>query len=229
MAIIKRYAAIVTDIKQHVDGVYTLEIGSIEKPFKYEPGQFLHLTIDDYDPSGQWPESRCFSIQSNQSEKNLRITYSVKGKYTQKMQKLLTIGSGVWVKMPYGDLFTREHNKENTVFVAGGTGLTPFLSLFNDSSFSNYKNPVLFAGFKDRTMNFYHQEIGRAKEINHSFITKFVYEVENGLINLSDVLNIADPESTYFISGPPPMIKSFKESLKNSGIPLLQIQTDDWS
>ncbi|MDO9340155.1 MAG: hypothetical protein Q7T72_06460, partial [Bacteroidales bacterium] len=65
---IKKYPAQVLAIHNHIAGVYTLELKSLGKPFKYAPGQFLHLAIDEYDPSGQWPESRCFSMQSNPDE-----------------------------------------------------------------------------------------------------------------------------------------------------------------
>lgn len=228
MAIVKKYPAVVVALYNNVKGVYTLELETLGKPFKYVPGQFLHLAVDEYDPTVQWPDSRCFSIQSNPSEKNIKITYSVKGKYTRRMEKTLQKGCVVWLKLPYGDLFTREHNKKNTVFISGGTGITPFLSLFTDSSFADYNYPILFAGFADRTMNLYCCEIERAKVINPTFFFDYVYEAEKGYINLDDVLNKADLESTYYISGPPFMIKSFKESLLKNGVSLCQILTDDW-
>jgi NAD(P)H-flavin reductase len=228
MAIVKKYPAKVVTINNCVKGVYTLELESLDKPFKYEPGQFMHLTVDEYDAVGQWPDSRCFSIQSNPNEKNIKITYSVKGKYTTKMEQELKIGRMVWLKLPYGDLFTREHNRDNTVFLAGGTGITPFLSLFNDLSFANYNHPILYAGFRDKSLNFYFHEIEKAKEINPSLFFSFVYEVEIGLINLNEVLKKATNTSTFFISGPPLMIKSFKDSLSKSGIIPSRILTDDW-
>jgi len=137
MAIVKKYPAKIVNIKNHIEGVYTLEIESLGKSFKYEPGQFLHLAMDEYDPSGQWPESRCFSMQSAPGQPLLRITYAVKGKFTSRMEKQLQPGSEITLKLPYGDMFIKPHNKNNTVFIAGGTGITPFLSLFTDDSIRN--------------------------------------------------------------------------------------------
>jgi len=52
-------------ITDHGDHVYTADL-SPERPLpRFKPGQFLHLTLDDYDPSGFWPESRVFSIASS--------------------------------------------------------------------------------------------------------------------------------------------------------------------
>ena len=64
MAIIKKYPAIVEDIRHLLPDIYTATFSS-DKRFKYKPGQFLHLALDEYDPSQAWPESRCFSMQSS--------------------------------------------------------------------------------------------------------------------------------------------------------------------
>ena len=74
---IKKYPAQVVAIHNPIEGVYTLELESMGKPFKYDVGQFLHLAIDEYDPSGQWPESRCFSIQTSPSEETIKITVAI--------------------------------------------------------------------------------------------------------------------------------------------------------
>src|SRR5450759_4335692 len=110
MAIVKKYSARVVAILNQIEGVYTLELESLGKPFKYDPGQFLHLALDpDYDGSGQWPESRCFSMQSNPKEENIKLTYAVKGKFTKQMVEQLKVGSEVWLKLPYGDPVSYTH------------------------------------------------------------------------------------------------------------------------
>ena len=65
MAIVKKYLAEVVHIENKVEGTYTVEFKSLSGPFKYLSGQFLHLALDEYDPSSGWPESRCFSMQSS--------------------------------------------------------------------------------------------------------------------------------------------------------------------
>ena len=127
----KKYKSIVVSILNPFSGIYTVEFASERGNYKYLPGQFLHIALDeDYDGSSQWPDSRCFSMQSNPIEETIKITYAVKGVFTHQMEQQLMVGSEVWLKLPYGDLFTQPHNKTNTVFIAGGTGITPFLSLF---------------------------------------------------------------------------------------------------
>ena len=215
-------------ILNRINGVYTIEFETLDKPFKYESGQFLHLALDQYDASEQWPESRCFSMQSSPNEDNIRITYSAKGQFTKRMQKELKLGKQVTLKLPYGDLFSKDHNKLNTVFISGGTGITAYLSLFTNTSFTSYSKPILYAGFSDKKFNIYLCEIEIAKKINKSLEIQFVYENNDGMLNIEKIYLQSDKESSFFISGPPKMIHAFKTYLLNHGISTNQIKTDDW-
>jgi ferredoxin-NADP reductase len=140
------------------------------------------------------------------------------------MSEELKLGSEVWLKLPYGDLFTQPHNKTNTVFIAGGTGITPFLSLFTHESFKNYKNPKIYLGFKSLVYNIYDNELKLIRNID----PKIFYEDIDGMLNIDQIFNENGISSDYYISGPPIMIKSFKRLLLLNGVPDSQIFTDDW-
>jgi len=221
----KKYHSKIVTVKNQFDSIYTLEFESLAGKYKFHPGQFLHLAIDsDYDGAGQWPDSRCFSMQSNPKNPTIRITYAVKGKFTTAMEKTLHIESEVWLKLPYGDLFTQFHKKENTVFIAGGTGITPFLSLFTHESFAEYKNPRIYLGFKTRMFNIYHDEL-------RDIISKdpvIFYEDSDGPLDIDLIFRENGTDCSYFISGPPVMIKIFRKVLIVSGVPSSQVLTDEW-
>jgi ferredoxin-NADP reductase len=221
----KKYHSRVKSVLNPIEGIYTLEFESLEGRFKYNPGQFLHLSIDqEYDGTGQWPESRCFSMQSNPDEGTLKITFSVKGKFTLAMKEQLKIGSLLWLKLPYGSLFSQEHNKVNTVFIAGGTGITPFLSLFTHSLFTQYLNSSIYLGFRNKAVNIYSDDLEKVKE----HIKKIYYEDIDGFINIDQILLENQEACDFFISGPPSMIASFRDKLEKSKVSPLRIFTDDW-
>jgi len=228
MAIVKKYLAEVISIEKPFKQLYTVKMRAIDSVFKYSPGQFLHLALDEYDPSSGWPESRCFSMQSNSKDEFIKITYAVKGAFTKRMENELNIGSMVTLKLPYGDLFSQDHSQVNTIFIAGGTGITPFLSLFNDASFVNYSNPILYAGFREQKLNIYSDEINLAKNNNSSLIVNCIYQDKKGILNIAKILKSNDINRTFFISGPPVMIKNFKNYLIENGVFYNQIKTDDW-
>jgi len=221
----KKYKSELISIINPFEGIYTLEFKSLNGKYKYHPGQFLHIALDEeYDGSSQWPDSRCFSMQSNPHEETIRITYSVKGAFTKQMEKTLKTGSEVWLKLPYGDLFTQPHDKTNTVFIAGGTGITPFLSLFTHESFNEYINPKIYLGFRSKEFNIYSGEINSLG----SCIPKIYNQDIDGVIDIQKIFNENGIESNYFISGPPAMIKAFKNTLSGKGVPANKILTDDW-
>ena len=225
----KKYKSKIISIENLIEGVYTLEFAADRGKYKYLPGQFLHLAIEEeYDGIGQWPDSRCFSMQSHPDQEAIKITYAVKGSFTRQMEATLKTGSKVWLKLPYGDLFTQKHRKENTVFIAGGTGITPFLSLFSGKSFKDYDHPVLYAGFRNEQLNIYTDELKVAQVNNRNFEINFTYEGVEGLLDINKILGKSDKKSSFFISGPPIMIKLFKKELINSGIHENQILTDEW-
>lgn len=221
----KKYKSKLVALSSPFKDIYTLEFKSLITKYKYYPGQFLHIALDpDYDGASQWPESRCFSMQSNPDQENIKITYAIKGQFTRRMEELLHIGTEVWLKLPYGDLFTQPHEKVNTVFIAGGTGITPFLSLFTHNSFKEYSNPRIYLGFKSISYNIYMEELNSVKLC----YPKIYYENIEGLIDINNIFSENGNKSYYFISGPPVMIKLFKQVLIGKGVPEIQVLTDDW-
>lgn len=224
--IIKKYKVKVEKIENPIEDIFSLTFSSDEK-FKYLPGQFLHLALDDYDGIGQWPDSRCFSMQSNPDEELLKITYAVKGKFTNRMKNELHEGKEIWLKLPYGDIFQRGHNKNNCVFIAGGTGITPFLSLFNSDEFCFYINPKIYLGFRSKEYNIYEKELSEICN-NSKTLINIVYQNLDGILNINSILEENSVHSTYFISGPPIMIKNFKKYLIESGVSENKVITDDW-
>jgi NAD(P)H-flavin reductase len=57
---------------------------------------------------------------------------------------------------------------------------------------------------------------------------KIYYENIEGLIDINNIFSENGNKSYYFISGPPVMIKSFKQVLIAKGVPKIQVLTDEW-
>lgn len=247
MAVVKKYKAKVEQIINPLPDIYTVTFSS-DKKFQYKAGQFLHLALDEYDGVGQWPESRCFSMQSSPNAEAIKITYAVKGNFTNRMKNELHEGKEIWLKLPYGDLFSQPHNKVDTVFIAGGTGITPFLSLFTHVSFNEYINPRIYLGFRSKEYNIYQDELNfvklrserekkllgetlsmhREPQNNPLSISKIFYQDIDGIIDIKTIFSENGTNSDYFISGPPIMIKNFKNYLIQNNVPEQNMLTDEW-
>lgn len=226
--IVKKYRSEVVSVENPVAGIRTVALRPLEKAYKYNPGQFLHLALDEYDPAGPWPESRCFSMQSSPDEELIKITFAAKGKFTERMALELAAGKVIHVKLPYGDLFQGEQEGKKSVFVAGGTGITPFLSLFTSRAFAAYPEPRLYLGVRDLSHHLYAADLEKARTVNPSFGFTLLNEEKEGRLDIRNILKENGPAAVYFISGPPVMIKNFKNSLAADGVPAENIRTDDW-
>ena len=90
MAVVQKVRCTVERVVAHGEQVFTVTLRPERSVPRFRPGQFLHLTLDEYDPSGFWPESRVFSIASSPIHRDqVQISYAVKGRYTARMAQEL--------------------------------------------------------------------------------------------------------------------------------------------
>jgi ferredoxin-NADP reductase len=230
MAIVRKHRSQVVEVRRLLPEVSLVRFEAQDRPFQYQAGQFLHLALDPYDPARPWPESRCFSILTPPApgQRQLGIAYAVKGAFTQRMSAELAPGRQVWLKLPYGDLLADDWSTRTCVFVAGGTGVTPFLSLFGMPAFGRFDRACLYLGIRNAGFDVFAEELTQARERNPSFVVEVVREDTQGLIPIEQIGRRHGGEAVYFLSGPAAMIRAFRARLLALGIPPEQVRSDDW-
>jgi NAD(P)H-flavin reductase len=230
----------IEQITDHGERVYTVDLVPERRIPIFKPGQFLHLALDTYDPSGFWPESRVFSIASSPSQReHLRITYSVQGRFTARMEEELAEDNFVWIKLPYGDFVVQAVS--DVVMFAGGTGITAFTA-FLDSLTPEFPYRIYLAyGARDSNLLIYRELIQmRASKVpqlrpyyfveHDSIGSSVVRPVIAGRLSVAAMWpRIEKPEAaTYYVSGPPLMLKVVSRDLMDHGIVVDAIRTDAW-
>jgi NAD(P)H-flavin reductase len=226
----------VEHIVDHGEHVYTVELRPERPAPRFRPGQFLHLALDEYDPSGFWPDSRVFSIASAPAQRDrLRITYSVRGRFTARMEQELAEDGWVWIKMPYGEFIIEDTS--DIVLFAGGTGITAFTA-FLDGLTPAFRHTVVVAyGARSAELLIYRDALtARAALIPALRICYFVERGEPspntavGRLSVAAIWpRIAAPgQATYYLSGPPIMLKTLAGDLHNRGIADGAIRIDAW-
>jgi len=247
MSLARKIRCTVESIANHGGGVYTVTLAPAGIFPAFRPGQFAHLTVDDYDPSSFWPESRVFSIASSPHErKRLRFCYSVKGRYTTKMEQRLKAGGEVWVKMPYGEFFIDD--SFDAVLFAGGTGVSAFTAFIEALTPSAPKSVWLVFGARNPSLLLFREMIeGQlVKVVNFHLIyfteentSNLASEIANlsrspvclpGRISLDPVLRHVPMSGAkvYYLSGPPIMLNMLSTGLRQLGVPAENIRTDAW-
>jgi len=240
----QKLECVVERIADHGERVYTLDLRPDRPVPRFRAGQFLHLALDPYDPTGFWPESRVFSIASSPEDRGaVRITYAVHGQFTERMASEIEEGSRVWIKMPYGDFVI--DSPGDVVLFAGGTGVSAFTAFLEAlSPAADGRSYVLGYGARTAPLLIYKEAVDRcAARVPALDVTYFV---ETGPIPSSRIGDAArwlpgrvsvdalwtqlprPAESHFYISGPPAMLKAIAADLRARSVAPEAIHIDAW-
>ena len=245
MPVVQKLRCQVETVLDYGDHVYTVELRPERPAPKFLPGQFLHLALDEYDPSSFWPESRVFSIASSQAQRDrLRISYSVRGRFTARMEREIRQGRWVWVKLPYGEFVIQDQS--DVVMFAGGTGITAFTSFLHGLT-PQFRHRVYLAyGARRRSLLIYRDLVQEKSRVIPQFQGfYFIEEASEGSSSPGEadprgerigILSVAAiwpkiqaPErALHYVSGPPSMLKAVSQDLGHRGVCLKSIRIDAW-
>ena len=206
-----------------------------DRPLAYEPGQFLFVNFrepfNEQFPPFLRNQFHPFSITSAPSEQRLRLTVKAVGDYTSAL-RTLEPGAEAVVEGAYGSFSSRDLPNRRQIWIAGGIGVTPFLSMARslngnvsapDVDFYYCVEHVPEAHFLDEI-----RAIGR--ELDHfrvvlvprdtdGFLTAERIATENEDLASSDIL----------ICGPPAMIDSLRSQLTARGVPKSRIHAEEFA
>jgi ferredoxin-NADP reductase len=242
MAFPIHFSASVKSIDRHNSDLATFVLAPTGRLPKFKPGQFVHLTLEPYDPSTHWPESRAFSVASAPSNKSeLRLTIGRQGAYTSRILDEVAEGRTLALKGPYGELVVAPTSpSDEVVLIAGGTGVTPFCSYLEEASLApeRHTNPIhLFYAVRRPSAFIYRSLVEACAQKLSNLKTHFFAEESPdsetipGRLNLDQILSrLPKPQSAlFYLSGPQAMIKSFSEALvQTHGIPPHRVIIDAW-
>lgn len=240
-----RFPATVEQVIRHTPDVVTYRLHADKRLPRFTPGQFIHLTIESFNPASFWPESRVFSVANAVADRRtVELTISRQGAYTSKILDQLQQGDQVWAKGPYGEFtIDASHGYRRTTLIAGGTGITPFCA-FMDAALNEGALPVeqttLHYGAQTPGLLIYRELAARCAAHVSGFHVHYYAEqdtdetdtaVRRGCIDLTTIMAEAgDPESTaFYLSGPKIMIQTLQQQLVDQyGLSLQQVFIDAW-
>jgi predicted ferric reductase len=101
-----------------------IQLAPESRPLRHRPGQFAFVKIMRPGISEPHP----FSIASSPDADQLRFVVRDLGDWSAHLSTVLTVGDEVRVEGPYGRFQPVPRVARETIWVAGGVGITPFLS-----------------------------------------------------------------------------------------------------
>jgi len=219
----------VVEVKKESEGIYSLYFKG--KPLHYKPGQFMHLRLLW---NGLLSSSHPFTISSSPTWKLISITVKEAGDFTSTI-KDTKAGDKAFIDAPYGVFSFLNSDAGELVFLAGGIGITPFMSMLRYLADKKIKKKVtLFWSNRSEKNLCFQDELERLEKIIDGLEIVLVmsgqedWAGEKGRINI-ELIKKYLPQlqgRNYFICGPPPMSKSVIEELKKMNIPTQKIHRE---
>jgi predicted ferric reductase len=209
-------------------GITDLALTPLGRPMHFVPGQFAMLFLEGRNGWRRHP----FTISGAPHDEVLHFTIKALGDATGALQSLVRPGMPAVVGGPHGR-FDRSRGTDRQVWIAGGIGVTPFLSWLRsldrhplparvDFFYSTY-GPAPFAA-----------EISAIAAAHDDLHVHLHDSATGGYLTADAVLAAAgagDPrELSIFLCGPGPMVGTFVRRFRAAGVRSRHIHREhfDW-
>jgi ferredoxin-NADP reductase len=215
-----------------------------ERPrnFLFRAGQSIDLTLLGTRADGSDCLTHTFSIASSPFVEEILVATRIRDSAFKQALSILPLGAHVNLSGPMGS-FTLHHNASKpAVFLAGGIGVAPFLSMLFSAAVDKARhNIVLFyanryledAAFMDALWDL------ESSNTNFRFVPTFTrvdgtsrgWQGEIGHIRpkmlSKHVSNLRGP--IFYIAGPPAMVAGMRRMLVDAGVDEDDIRTEEFA
>jgi ferredoxin-NADP reductase len=215
-----------------------------EKPsrFDFKPGQSADLTLSNPPETDAEGNTRTFSIASPPFENQLMFTTRMRDTAFKRSLKKVTLGTEVKIDPPMGSFTLHKNSAKAAVFLAGGIGITPFLSIVRQADHDRlpHKLHLFYSNWRPEDAPFI-DVLQMLERTNPNFqlvctMTKMSkskkeWKGETDLINQEmlsrHLTNLQGP--IYYIAGPPAMVAGVRKMLVAANVDEDDIRTEDFA
>ena len=197
------------------------------KKVNFKAGQFIYASFKKH----HLREPHPFTVSSSPKEDTLRLTIKASGDWTRYLQKNLESGTTAAVLGGFG-MFDYKDGGPEQIWIAGGIGVTPFLSWIRDLNGKLDTDVDFFYGVRGEADALFWDEFKAADETHNNFRSHLQYSSKDGQLSPEDIAemsqgNIADKH--IYLCGPANMTEGFAHSFKKMGVPAGQIHYEEFN
>ena len=188
------YELTVTRVEQHGDACISVEM---DAPFQWEAGQFVRVTQPGTD------DERCYSISRTTAPLRIAVKRVHGGQVSNWLNDHVRPGSRLSISAPSGS-FTLRPGVAPIVLIAGGSGITPILSLAQ-AGLSSGRPVTLFYASRSKADEIYREDIDALMQ-DPKFSVERHYDAERGYPTVEQLSAYAQGEADFYLCGPAPLI-----------------------
>jgi predicted ferric reductase len=195
---------------------------------KQRAGQFLFVRFPgDKDLN----ESHPFTISSTPSEEVLRITIKACGDFTRHLFGRLQAGAEAIVEGAYG-MFNYKTGGRKQIWIAGGIGLTPFLSFLRDMDGNLNHEVDFYYTVRHREEALFLDEVEAAAKKNPRLKAHVRFSATGGSLTIEEILeNLGGDVHGHhvYMCGPLPMVQAFENKFLALGVPRENLHYEEFN
>lgn len=223
----KKYPYVVERASKLNGNTLELTLKAQKEKLQYRSGQFLFI---GFSGDKKLKESHPFTISSSPRKEEIKLTVKASGDFTQYMQTHIQTGMEARVEGGYG-MFNYRAGSREQLWIAGGIGLTPFLSWIRDFDSQNGYSIDFFYSVRGLEEILYEDEIRQAAEQNKNFKAHFISTNLEGKLTAEKIIAASGPVSgkDIYICGPFPMTMALKKGFVAAGAGARQIHYEEFN
>ena len=226
----KKYLPYTVEAVRHPNGSSTeVTLRAKKNPIrKQRAGQFLFVRFPG---EKALDESHPFTISSAPSEEVLRLTIKASGDFTRHLFGKLDAGAEATVEGAYG-LFNYKTGGPRQIWIAGGIGLTPFLSFLRDMDRNLDQDVDLYYTVRHPEEALFLDEIIAAASANPRLKVHVRFSASDGSLTVEEMVENAGGDlrnHDIYLCGPLPMVQAFTRKFKALNVPDKQIHFEEFN
>jgi predicted ferric reductase len=195
---------------------------------KQRAGQFLFVRFPG---DKALNESHPFTISSAPAEDVLRLTIKASGNFTRDLFAKLQEGTDAVIEGAYG-MFDYRTGGQKQIWLAGGIGVTPFLSFIRDMNGNLVHDIDFYYTVRHPDEALFVDEIKAAAEKNPRLNPYIRYSATEGSLTIDHILKNASgniKDFHVYMCGPLPMIQAFEKKFVELGLLKNQIHFEEFN
>lgn len=199
----------------------------VENKFTFKAGQYVTLQLPQLSHLPIRDQVRDFSISTSPDELPLfTIAYRDSESIFKKALASMGPGDQIIIDGPKG-VFTLPLSETQVVFVAGGVGITPFMSMIRYLSQHKIETvPILIYYNRDRESAAYVEHL---EEFNDNDIINLYNIFEPLTIDNIKSKVIKPKQSLWYVAGPPGMVVAARDVLTKLGVDDKNIKIEEFT
>src|SRR5574340_252499 len=203
-----------------------------DKPtgFSFKPGQAIDVVLINPPSADAQSGRHAFSLVSAPFQDNLVVAPRMRDSAFKRALKSLPGGSPARLEGPFGSLTLHNNRARPAVFIAGGIGITPFMSILRQAAKDQLPQRLvlLYSNRRPEDAAFL-AELQALDERNRYFrlvatMTQMgrstrPWAGETGMIDEMLLKRITGglPAPIYYLAGPPAMVEDMRQTLNLAG------------